>query len=687
MLASVVNAFVTARDFAAAWHRQFSRRVTRSDFFSAHALEPCMRTTLAALSLLAAFARAAVGDCPDGCVPGGGSPKTDCVVEIDGVSAPKIRCVDGDPACDTDGAANGACRVVVRLCLNVVDPALPRCTPSDVASLVVKNAAPGRRGHDPQLAALAAAVPTLPTDAAVCSEAVPVYAAVPTRRNRFRPGSRRVRTVAVTSDGAKDVDAVTVRCDPSPRFAQPGATYALAKTVTAAAELVGGPLARGRTGDVLLANDRIQVIVQQPGRSMFGIGPYGGTIIDADLQRPAAEERDSFEEMAPLVNVENTVNYTSVTVLADGSDGGDAVVRATGSDDLLDYVNPSTIVSDAGFTFPPSLDDRDLPLEVETDYVLSPGSNAVRIETTLRNTASAALDLFFGDIMNGSGQVELFQETYGFGEPLVTLSCPAASYVACAAGTCDPCSIVAWSGHESAAGVSYGYVHDVNGSSSFTVSGVTASLLGNQVLSVLVGVGTPNFHLEAAGSPGDSVVLTRWFVVGDGTVGAITDARNAVRAIDTGELAGVVTADADGDGTPDPVAGADVAVTVEGAGLTRVVTHFHTDATGEYRGTLPPGAYSVRANVEGRLFPTPAVQAVAIAAGATATADFIFARPGRLEVRVTDETGAPIPAKVTLVGFDPSPDPRRLEDIAGAVRNVTHVFGDQGDSLAYGLAG
>src|SRR5262245_46160503 len=91
-----------------------------------------------------AFAVPAGAACPgSGCLPGGGPAKTDCVVELDGVGTSKrIRCEDGDPACDTDGVANGSCRLVVRACFNVSDPALPRCTPTDVASFTVKNAPP-----------------------------------------------------------------------------------------------------------------------------------------------------------------------------------------------------------------------------------------------------------------------------------------------------------------------------------------------------------------------------------------------------------------------------------------------------------------------------------------------------------------------------------------------------------------
>jgi hypothetical protein len=649
-----------------------------------------LRTALP-VALVLSLAGPAGAACPDTCAAGGGSAKTDCVVEFDGLapvpaSTKRLKCEDGDPACDTDGVANGSCRFLVRACFNVTDPDLPQCAPTDVASFELRNPEPGAKGHDPQLAALAASVPTLPTTEAVCTAGVPVYVQL-TGKKRFKARTKKIRASAATSGGERDTDKLAVTCLPSPRFPRPGTGYAVAGVVADPAELIGGPLARGRLGDVLLANDQIQVVIQQPGRSMFGIGTYGGTIIDADRQRPTGEERDSFEEMAPLVNVESTVNYTTVTVLNDGSDGGPAIVRATGVDDLLDYINPSTIVTDAGFVFPASIDDRDLPLEVQTDYVLEPGASAVRIETMLRNTAAAPIDLYFGDIMNGSGQVELFQETYGFGEPLVTLPCAETTHAPCAAGTCDPCNVVAWSGDESAAGVSYGYVHLLGGSTSFSVSGVTSSLLGNQVLLVLIGAASPNLHLEAAGGSGDALTLTRWFVVGDGSVADVTTARNAIQEVVTGTLMGTVTEDTDADGDPEePAANADVAVVVGEGPEVRVVTHFRTDASGHFEGTLPPGSYDVRVQRDGREFPQPAATTVEIAEGQVTSVDVTLPRPGRLDVRVADAAGNPMPAKVTLVGFDPSPDPERVEDIAGAIRNVTHVFGDQGDTLPYGVA-
>src|SRR5581483_2407814 len=170
-----------------------------------------------------------------------------------------------------------------------------------------------------------------------------------------------------------------------------------------------------------------------------------------------------------------------------------------------------------GFAFPSDADDRDLPIDVQTDYILEPGKSYVRIETTITNNGNDAngLSIFFGDIANGSGQVELFEPAYGFGEPLVTTSCPANSFKPCATGTCNPCNFVAWSGEDKADGVSYAYITTFNKVSNFNTSGVTAVLLGQDVTFVLIGAQSPNaaFHTAPSGSPGDAITVTRYFAV------------------------------------------------------------------------------------------------------------------------------------------------------------------------------
>ena len=46
---------------------------------------------------------------------------------------------------------------------------------------------------------------------------------------------------------------------------------------------MAGPLSRCRVGDYLIKNDKIRVVVQGVQRNLFGIGQFGGQIIDADL--------------------------------------------------------------------------------------------------------------------------------------------------------------------------------------------------------------------------------------------------------------------------------------------------------------------------------------------------------------------------------------------------------------------
>ena len=43
-----------------------------------------------------------------------------------------------------------------------------------------------------------------------------------------------------------------------------------------------GSAATGRIGDIVMANSRVRLVIQAPGRDV-GLGPHGGTIIDAGL--------------------------------------------------------------------------------------------------------------------------------------------------------------------------------------------------------------------------------------------------------------------------------------------------------------------------------------------------------------------------------------------------------------------
>ena len=436
--------------------------------------------------------------------------------------------------------------------------------------------------------------------------------------------------------------------------------------------------------DYLIRNEKIRVVIQDVQRNLFGIGQFGGQIIDGDIVRSSGPDRDSFEEWALSLNIESTAHYTSISVINDGANGGPAIIRATGVDDLLDFVNPSSTIASFGFSLPPSADDTDIPVTVTTDYILEPGTNYVRVETTVQNTSAAELKIFFGEYINGSGENEMFQSGYGFGEPLVATRCPITPI--------NLCNFTAYMGIGDSDGVSYGYIQQTPGSSTFTTSGVHVPQLSIEVVLALIGAAGPPFTMQPMGDPADSITLTRYFVVADGNVSGITDARNEIQCVPTGTLHGTVTANSV------PVSHADIAVlgnTADGPGvgaLTRnVLTHTRTDAAGNYSLTLPPGSYTVIANLEGSPYEgggsSPLSHPIVITAFGTTTQNVDFPQTGALQVTVDDGDGNNVPAKVSIVGFDPSADPFNTQNIAGLINNRTAVFGDRTrDISAFGLS-
>jgi len=460
---------------------------------------------------------------------------------------------------------------------------------------------------------------------------------------------------------------------------EPPAATAVAREATEASDLLTGPLARSATGDFVLENELFRVIIQKPGRNWFGIGTYGGNIIDvARRQEGGTFLPDHMEEFVTGINIENTPNYTEVEVTNPGTDGEEAQICASGPDDLLDVQNPSSQVQDFGFQFPSSADDRDLPLEIETCYSLAANQPYVTIDTTLTNTSGEDVAIWWVEWLSGSGEVQAFQPQVGFGEPLFTTECPVESAVACDDGECDQCNYLAFAGHDGAAGVSYGMIHEVPDTASFATARLSVLILGSSLLKIVTG-NPPNFTVPANGE----LSLRRYFAVGDGSASSIADIRNQIDGIHTGELTGSVSSEGE------PVANASVSVFQTINPNSNPPTLFMagnstTDANGSYRFSLPPGNYEVQANAEGYLYASDEPATVSITKDQTAEQDFDLPAPGYLQVSVMarqlDGSGGPGPAKLQVLGFDPSPS--LGNNVLGA---RTGVFGDDADPLPYGV--
>ncbi|MBI4223663.1 MAG: carboxypeptidase regulatory-like domain-containing protein, partial [Deltaproteobacteria bacterium] len=442
-------------------------------------------------------------------------------------------------------------------------------------------------------------------------------------------------------------------------------------TIRDRSQLIGGPAAQGRLGDVLLSNDKIRVIIQKPTKNA-GIGSFGGTIIDA--YHAGGGEGDQWGELFPMVNVEWTINYYDYAVVSDGTDGSPQILRAQGIIDTYDYLDLDWIADAASavlnqqVSFADRFDDRrdpfqvneelrDLPAEVVTEYRLDPGKNYVQIDTTFTNPSDHPISFPVGDFLAGSGALNLLIPGIGFApEPTQQLGnqTPAVIYTAFDDGD-----------------VSYGYFFDPENfdakTTSLSYSGLTGVLLGEEFLKILpIGSNTvPEIHFAL--EPESQKTITRYFVVGDGSAGSVLDAGLQILNALTADVSGEVR-----DAAGNPAAGAVVAVKKPGGGT--VVT-YRSDAAGQFRGRLPTGEESTgqmfgegryevwvekkgfHANGTARAGNCEPAQ-IDLSAGAPAFVTCTLGQSGKIQIGgvVDAETGLNIPARLTIVGEDPSPE-------------------------------
>lgn len=152
-------------------------------------------------------------------------------------------------------------------------------------------------------------------------------------------------------------------------------------------DLVGGDVAMARVGDFVLENDRIRVAILDTKPSP-GPGVFGGTLVDADLQRTDARFRngngmDQLAEVFPFANLlVPRPDTMAVSIVRDGSDGESAVVRVEAEGAFfLDALNVFRAeLLGVFFT------NVKVSLHMVTDYILEPGKPYVRMVTTVRRS-------------------------------------------------------------------------------------------------------------------------------------------------------------------------------------------------------------------------------------------------------------------------------------------------------------
>ncbi len=265
-----------------------------------------------------------------------------------------------------------------------------------------------------------------------------------------------------------------------------------AELITSSTQLLTGPGAAGQMGDILLANDEIALVISAINHP-FGYANTGGCIIDAAL---SIDSYDTFGQLYVYLNDDwpRQADYTSLSIVDDGSGGNPAHVRATG----IDSENPA--------------------ITIITDYFLADGATEVTISTTLTNNSASDLNSFeLGDAFQWDS-CEIFAPGYGFDVSGTT-------YQNWIAGSSDA--------------LAYGYFSDGN-----AIWGPNGN--GWSDMNVL----TADIHA------GDDFQFTRYFHVGSGGVATVATRAHALAGLLTGTLNGTVSTDATG--TPVAQASVDI---------------------------------------------------------------------------------------------------------------------------------
>ncbi len=414
--------------------------------------------------------------------------------------------------------------------------------------------------------------------------------------------------------------------------------HATAARITDGQTRMRGSKAVSTPGDVLLMNSRAAYVITDVDKGATSTAVpstywyYGGAIADAAAIDGCEQTSDdllddiglilgSLELTAVEASILRAFEATSVEVLADGSGGGPAIVRARGRD-AMHWLVEHTLQNDdlrGDRVF-----GRTLGLEVEVDYVLEPDSPALRIDVRITNTMATRQRLMGAALITVDDPLRRYGSgTFDIGLPFLSLE----------------------------AGIPWLTFANGEGALAFAVHGSnlgTASVSGvNVVLDVDQAVTTP-IELGADGGTGS---LGYWLSVGPTDAASASAGLHPVHPEPLREAtltvypqAGVVT------GPNGPVAGATVEIESqppeEPWGVLEVFT---TDAEGRWGGDL--GAFDgwpLRAIVrqEGRDSSEP----VAFTAG---TELQLPANPaGVLELDAHDAAGEPIPVRLELTRTD-----------------------------------
>jgi hypothetical protein len=373
--------------------------------------------------------------------------------------------------------------------------------------------------------------------------------------------------------------------------------------VTRPSELIGGPLAFGVVGHSFRChNSRIRFLVQD-GERAFGTSVRGGNLIDIDLVRgdESAPGADAFREHVVAWGARESI-VESIVVIDDGRSGQQGVIRVRGRPGPLTLAPQAALLA------------QDMPVMMETDYILRPDVDTIEVRTRLINESDDQLyNIMMLDFVSLGGVNRHMNTVTGLGDTPLFTEVPFLM-----SGGSD---------------VSYGFLcgegRDMN------------------IYFGEVGIYGP--------SCGDDIIVTteaeasRTIIVGDGTFESVARRIYEIRGDVVGHVTGTVRESAS--------SLADVEVwALKGDPLdtnARAVNGTRSDAQGRFALTLPPGSYEIVALERNSRRSTP-IGPVEVTAGEDIDVVLGLRPSGTVRVVTTfvDANGAPLqplPAKVTLV--------------------------------------
>jgi hypothetical protein len=402
----------------------------------------------------------------------------------------------------------------------------------------------------------------------------------------------------------------------------------LAKVLDGREDAIGGPLARGRAGDILLQNDQIRLVLEQPERAL-GLNPYGGNVIDGDVVRDGAGQ-DRFGEVGLFLNAAYTAAPESVTIRSNGF-YGTAEVVFEGPAARADFINSVVGVEELlGLSVP--IDPFDVPeLWITLTWSLSKGDSHATVQVDIRNDDSDDVPLQVAWLVHGGLGEQFDVETGGWTKPQFS-----------AAG-----ELLFVNDVQSYAIAPLPYAESAHGGAA--MAGGAILVQDGSVLDILAFPDTASVVL----APGESTHFEAAFVVGDDAASVLaTLGELAVAPVDRKKVEGKVTVE----GGSEPIEGVVVAaLDVDGRALGSTLT----DASGRFEMSLPTTVSQLIAGKVGWPYGGGGNEPGVVPPGD----DLSLPPTGTVELQITDGSGSPIPAHVGFVGFDPSPPHPALEAV------------------------